>query len=48
MERRSILEITAGELVNRLDEPYLDLCAGCADRLIDWLRGGRQTAASSE
>lgn len=40
----SILEVKAGELANRVEEPYLDLCAGCVDRFLDWLREGRQNA----
>jgi hypothetical protein len=38
----SILEVKAGDLANRIEEPYFDLCAGCIDRFLDWLRSGRQ------
>jgi hypothetical protein len=33
----SILKVTAGDLVKRLDDP-LDLCSTCADLFLDWLR----------
>jgi hypothetical protein len=38
----SILEVKAGDLANRIEEPYFDLCASCVDRFLDWLRSGRQ------
>jgi hypothetical protein len=38
----SILAVKAGDLANRIEEPYFDLCAGCVDRFLDWLRSGRQ------
>ena len=38
----SILKIEAGELANRVEEPFIDLCEGCCDRFQDWLRSGRQ------
>jgi hypothetical protein len=38
----SILEVKAGDLVNRVEEPYIDLCGSCVDRFQDWLRSGRQ------
>lgn len=44
----SILTVTAGELANRVEEPYFDLCAGCTDRFLDWLRGGRQNGQGEE
>ncbi|MFI5455640.1 MAG: hypothetical protein ACHRXM_09330 [Isosphaerales bacterium] len=36
----SILQIVAGELANRHDEPWIDLCGSCVDRFGDWLRSG--------
>lgn len=44
MANPSILTATAGELANRVEEPYFDLCSGCTDRFLDWLRGGHQNA----
>jgi hypothetical protein len=38
----SVLEVKADDLANRVEEPYFDLCAGCFDRFLDWLRSGRQ------
>ena len=38
----SILELKAGDLAKRHEEPWIDLCASCADRFDDWLRSGRQ------
>jgi hypothetical protein len=38
----SVLEVKADDLANRVEEPYFDLCAGCVDRFLDWLRSGRQ------
>jgi hypothetical protein len=43
----SILEVKAGDLANRVDEPYFDLCASCADRFLDWLRSGRLNDAGA-
>jgi hypothetical protein len=42
MGGHSILEVKAGDLANRVEEPYFDLCAECAARFLDWLRSGRQ------
>jgi hypothetical protein len=42
----SILTVTAGELANRVEEPYFDLCAGCADRFLDFLRSGQTAHAA--
>jgi hypothetical protein len=36
----SILEVKTGDLANRIEEPYFNLCAGCIDRFLDWLRSG--------
>jgi hypothetical protein len=41
LENRAILEIKAGALGARHDEP-IDLCGTCQERFEDWLRGGRQ------
>jgi hypothetical protein len=41
LENRSTLEVKAGGLGSRHDEP-LDLCQECQAGFIDWLRGGRQ------
>jgi hypothetical protein len=38
----SILEVKAGDLANRIEEPYFDLCGSCVDRFLDFLRSGRQ------
>ena len=38
----SILEFKAGELTNRVDEPYIDLCGSCVDRFLDFIGSGRQ------
>ena len=40
----SILTVTAGELANRVEEPYFDLCQTCTDRFLDWLRQGQPNA----
>lgn len=42
--RHSILEVKAGELAKRHDEPWIDLCGGCADGFENWLRSGKETA----
>ena len=42
LEGRSILEIKAGELAKRRDEPWIDLCGPCTDRFVDWLRTGKE------
>ena len=38
----SILRIEAGELAKRRDEPWIELCASCADRFEDWLRSAQE------
>jgi hypothetical protein len=38
----SMLNATAGHLVNRLDDPAIDLCTECVDRFVDWLRGSNE------
>jgi hypothetical protein len=43
LENRSSIEIKAGGLGSRHDEP-LDLCGDCQARFDDWLRSGRQNA----
>jgi hypothetical protein len=37
-----VLELKAGDLATRHDEPWLDLCASCTDRFGDWLKSGRE------
>jgi hypothetical protein len=44
LENRSILEIKAGALGARHDEP-IDLCGDCQARFDDWLKGGGLTAS---
>ena len=39
---QSVLEVRAGDLANRIEEPYLDLCGSCVDRFPDWLRSGQR------
>ncbi len=41
LENPSAFEAKHGPLTQRLDGP-VDLCPICQDRLLDWLRGGRQ------
>jgi hypothetical protein len=43
LENRTILEIKAGALGARHDEP-IDLCGTCQDRFEDWLRSGQHNA----
>jgi hypothetical protein len=38
MGGHSILEVKAGALANRVDEPRFDLCGLCVDQFLDWLR----------
>jgi hypothetical protein len=40
----SILEVKAGDLANRVEKPYFDLCADCVDRFLDRLRSHENTA----
>ena len=42
LEGRSVLEVKAGELAKRHDEPWIDLCGSCTDRFVDWLRTGKE------
>jgi hypothetical protein len=38
----SVLELKAGDLAKRHDEPWIDLCGACSELFSSWLRSGRQ------
>ena len=38
----SVLEAKAGHLVNRLEEPSIDLCCDCTERFQEFMRGPRE------